>query len=85
MLDIANYTLDNWGLDQAVRYTNRLYDDFDLLAGQPSLGRACESLAPGLRRFEVDKHVVFYLPAPAGILVVRIFHQSVLPMPHYFR
>ena len=32
-----------------------------------------------MRRFEVGKYVIFYLPQPDGILVVRILHQQMIP------
>jgi hypothetical protein len=37
---------------------------------------------PGLRRLEHGKHVVFYRPKRAGIVVSRILHQGMLPDRH---
>jgi toxin ParE1/3/4 len=80
---IVAYTIDTWGTDQADQYLAQLENGFDLLAGNPSLGRSCDVLHAGLRRFEVESHVVFYLTEPDGILVVRVLHRSMLPARHF--
>ena len=56
-----------------------------LLAAGLELGRHCDRLAPGLRRFEAGKHVIFYLQEPDRIVVVRILHQQALPTPASFK
>jgi toxin ParE1/3/4 len=76
---IADYTIRNWGTNQADEYLARIEDGLNLLARNPSVGRICDALQPGLHRFELEKHVVFYLCEPDGILVVRILHQSMVP------
>ena len=77
--DILLYTRESWGDDQAERYLAILLDGLDLLAQRPGIGRMCAQLIPGLRRFEVGKHVIFYKPDSHGILVSRILHQNRLP------
>lgn len=76
---IGSYTLKIWGKTQATRYIEDLHECCQLLAGNPLLGRPCDPLGLGLRRHEIGKHVIFYLPQPDGILVVRILHQQMLP------
>jgi toxin ParE1/3/4 len=44
----------------------------------------CDSLSSGLRRFNVEKHVVFYLQRTDGILIVRVLHQRMLPLQSRF-
>jgi len=55
-----------------------------MLAANPALGRACDWIRPGLRRFEKGRHVLFYRQEENGILVSRILHQSMLPEHHAF-
>ncbi len=81
---IANYTLQVWGEEQMWKYTRDLIKCCGLLAAEPEMGRHCDSLAPGLRRFEVGKHVIFYLREPDKIAVVRILHQQTLPTSKSF-
>ena len=83
---ISDYTQTMWGERQVLRYMATMQERLELLARSPHMGRPCNSLAPGLglRRFEVEKHVVFYMEQTPGILVVRVLHESVLPVPKYF-
>ncbi len=77
---IAAYTTSTWGWRQTDQYLAKLEDGFDLLARNPSIGRSCNSLRAGLRRFEIGSHVVFYLPEADCVLVVRVLHQRMLPI-----
>jgi len=80
MLSIGSYTLHTWGEAQATRYIDELGACCQMLADNPSVGRTCDDVRPGLRRMEHGKHVVFYrLRQRNGILVVRILHQRMLP------
>jgi toxin ParE1/3/4 len=76
---IADYTVAEWGWRQADQYLAKLETGFELLAQNPSIGRACDSIRKNLRRFEIGKHVVFYLEEPGGILVVRVLHERMMP------
>ncbi|MGD0832509.1 MAG: type II toxin-antitoxin system RelE/ParE family toxin [Terracidiphilus sp.] len=79
LFSIGAYTLQTWGAAQAKRYLASLEHCAKLLAGNPSLGRHCEWIRPGLRRFEKERHVFLYRLEGDGILVSRILHQSTLP------
>ena len=76
---IIAYTVQTWGWRQTDRYLSKLEDGFDLLARSPSVGRPCDSIKAGLRRFEIGRHVIFYLPEPDGILIVRVLHERMTP------
>lgn len=76
---IAAYTTAEWGWRQADQYLAKFEDGFDLLATNPSIGRACDSIRTGLPRFEIGHHVVFYLIRPDGILIVRVLHERMMP------
>ena len=76
---IVNYLKNTWGWRQTDQYLAKLEDGFDLLAHNPSIGRLCDSILTDLRRFEIGRHVVFYLPEPDGVLIVRVLHQQMLP------
>jgi toxin ParE1/3/4 len=81
--DIGDHSVRNWGPAQAARYLGELEICCQSLANNPSLGRICEYLRLGLRRFEYGMHVVFYLENRGGILIARIVHQSMLPEKHF--
>ena len=82
LLSIGAYTLRTWGEDQAIRYIDDLEACCQMLADNPTLGRACDEVRPGLRRMECGQHVVFYREDAEGILVSRILHQRMLPERH---
>lgn len=44
----------------------------DMPAHNPKAGRARPELAPSLRSFPAGNYIVFYLPIPNGIEVVRV-------------
>jgi toxin ParE1/3/4 len=73
--DIADFTIQNFGIEQARFYRDGFNNCFEILAENPQLGRSAADLAPNLRRYEHQAHVVFYLPEDTGILIVRILHQ----------
>jgi len=76
---IIRYTMKTWGRAQTVKYRQGLQDCFQLLADNPSIGRACDSIHHGSRRFEHGKHLVFYLPQEDEVLIVRVLHQQMIP------
>ncbi len=47
-----------------------------LLASMPEMGRLRPELAADLRSWAVGEYVIFYQPAPDGIMVVRVLHGS---------
>lgn len=68
-----------WGALQTDRYLDQLEASFQILAEHPLIGRSCETIQAGLRRFEVGRHVVFYRTERSGIRVERILHQQMIP------
>ncbi|MBL8496487.1 type II toxin-antitoxin system RelE/ParE family toxin [Nitrosomonas sp. JL21] len=73
--DIADFTIQSFGIEQARFYRDGLNNCFDILADNPQLGQSATELAPSLKRFEYQSHVVFYKSQGADILIVRILHQ----------
>lgn len=73
---IYEYTILNFGLEQARAYLSGLHERFETLADHPMRGRSAGEFAPGLRRLEYQSHVVFYLPKDKGVRIVRVLHQS---------
>jgi toxin ParE1/3/4 len=52
----------------------RIEDVFYMLAQNPMAGRARNDLGLKLRSFPVGSYVVFYVPVPDGIEVVRVMN-----------
>jgi toxin ParE1/3/4 len=51
---------------------DRIKRTFDMLAETPFAGRARPDWAKGLRSFPVGNYLIFYIPVPDGIEVVRV-------------
>jgi toxin ParE1/3/4 len=73
---IYEYTILEFGLEQARKYLIGLHKRFEMLAAQPELGRSAAELAPDLRRSEYQSHVVFYAPKAGGVRIIRVLHES---------
>jgi toxin ParE1/3/4 len=57
LLEIATYTLNTWGEDQAAEYIDGMEEICQRLAENTHMGRACDHIRPGLRRIESGLHV----------------------------
>jgi len=51
---------------------NRIGTVFEMLVQNPLAGRVRAELMPGLRSFPVGNYVIFYVPLPDGIEVLRV-------------
>ena len=81
--EIAEFTIERFGIEQARRYRDGLKTCFDQLAYNPVLGRRVEQLMSGLQRFEHQSHVVFYISEPENIFIIRVLHSS-SDVPRHF-
>ncbi len=73
---IWNYTVKQWGVEQAERYIDILFACFDDLATNPELGRKRDDVMPDYRSFPQGRHVVFYIIESANIEIIGIVHQN---------
>lgn len=85
LVEIAEYTIREFGIEQARHYRDALEVCFSTLADNPLMGHSAEQFAPQLRRFEHESHIVFYMPEDVGVLVVRILHERLDVDHHLFR
>ena len=76
------YTLEEWGLAQANRYTDELVAGFEQLAEHPHHGTAVDHIRQGYRRGRVGRHAVYYRVTEYGVAVIRVLHDRMLPIRH---
>lgn len=74
--EIADYTIAEFGIEQARRYRDLLDACFTSLRERPRLGASAGEVAPGLRRIRQQAHVIFYRWNAEEILIVRVLHYS---------
>jgi toxin ParE1/3/4 len=73
---IWDFTHNRWGVDQAEEYLRELQRAIDRAAANPRIGRACDEIRPGYRKFAAGSHTLFYRVTAEGVIdVVRVLHQ----------
>ena len=71
LIEIWNFIADD-NETAADRMLNRIDEVLRMLRDRPLAGRERPELAQGLRSFPVASYVLFYLPLPNGIELVRV-------------
>ena len=73
---IWDYTVDNWGVDQAERYVRGIREACEVLANGHRQGRAVDEIRAGYLKLAVGSHFLFYrITGDGQIDVVRILHR----------
>lgn len=80
--EIYEYSILNFGLQQARDYLNGLHRCFSTLADNPRLGRDYSHVKDEVRRFEYVSHSVYYQITSDGILALRVLHINMDPGQH---
>ena len=80
--EIARESIKRWGWERAETYVADLHRAFDLLSTFPELGRNIGHVRPGYRRLERGSHVIFYMRADGGVLIVRLLHRRMESRKH---
>ena len=74
---IARFTEKRWGRSQRNIYLKQFDDAFQALADNPSIGKACDFIKSGYRKFPQGSHVIFYKPgAHNNVDIIRILHKN---------
>lgn len=75
--DIALFTSRRWGREQRNIYVKQFDESFWLLAENPDIGKACDDIREGYRKFPQGSHVILYQQIGSqNILIIRILHKS---------
>ena len=63
-----------FGVAQAERYQNGLFDTFRMLAANPRMARERPAFEPPVRLHPYRAHMIVYIEDGAAILIVRVLH-----------
>ncbi|MUK48266.1 type II toxin-antitoxin system RelE/ParE family toxin [Aliivibrio fischeri] len=75
--DVATFTARRWGKEQRNIYLKQFDDSFWLLAENPDIGKGCDEIRNGYRKFPQGSHVIFYKQTGSQqIQIIRILHKS---------
>jgi toxin ParE1/3/4 len=77
--DIAHHTTREWGKAQCARYMGDLYDTCELLTEDAKLGRPCDAIYPGMQKYSVGRHVVYFYRSRKTLEIAGILHDRMLP------
>jgi toxin ParE1/3/4 len=73
--EIWDYRVEHWNVDQAEVYLRKIKAAIEAVADEPRLGRPCDDVRTGYRKYPAGSHLLFYRLTPDGIDIVRILHQ----------
>jgi toxin ParE1/3/4 len=73
---IAIFTQERWGIKQRNVYIKQLDDAFHVIARSPELGKSCNDIMPGYRKFPQGSHIIFYKDGSSKIEIIRILHKN---------
>ncbi len=72
LLDIWLYTFEQWDEVQADKYLDQLGEAFLLIAEHPVIGKACDGIRPGYRRYYAERHIIFYTLGNDTVHIIRV-------------
>ncbi len=75
LVGIAKFTQQHWGVEQRNKYLAQLDDTFHQLADNPGLGKTCDYIKHGYRKFPIASHVIYYRTHSNQIKIVRVLHK----------
>ncbi|MBN1958352.1 MAG: type II toxin-antitoxin system RelE/ParE family toxin [Desulfuromonadales bacterium] len=73
--DIWDYTLAEWGIDQAEKSVRELWAAMQDQVLHPATSVDISDVRKGYRKIRSGSHVIFFKLTDDGIDVVRILHQ----------
>ena len=82
LVQISQYTLDNFGERQKKRYLKILRDRMRAAAKKPEKGKQRGDIKPGYYSLQAEKHHIYYRIRDSHIEIIDVLHQSMEPKIH---
>jgi len=74
---IAKFSEQRWGYSQRTIYIKQFDDSFHMLSETPSVGKDCNYIKRGYRKFPQGSRIIFYRElSNETIQIVRILHNK---------
>jgi len=74
---IFEYTYQSYGILQAEKYQDELFEGMLLIARNPEMGSIYYFKEGNYRKLNLNRHIVFYRNTENECVVVRILHERV--------
>lgn len=71
---IAEYTINQFGVEQAIVYRDGLMRTFEFLAEFPMMARERTEIKPPVRAHPYKSHLIVYILDDQGVLILGIRH-----------
>ena len=73
---IGRYTQKIWGVNQRNTYLTEIDRAFHDISNNPNIGRNCDYIRSGYRKYKVGKHYIFYREVSIEeVEIVRVLHE----------
>lgn len=82
LIGIWLYSFEQWGPAQADHYLDAIGTALLLLAENPLMGSACDTIRPGYRHFLVREHDLYYRIEGNELYLVRVLAKDMLVERH---
>jgi toxin ParE1/3/4 len=76
LIDIWLYSYTEWGESLADDYLDQLNTGICNLLANPEIGIDCNYVREGYRRFQINKHLIFYRIRNTEIEIIRVLHET---------
>ena len=84
LADIAAYTRDTWGVQQAIRYSGLLDNCFEDIAANHAVSKLYNRKFPNIRMCRCERHRIFFV-RPEQLkkaIIIAILHERMNFMTH---
>jgi toxin ParE1/3/4 len=78
---LYRFGIDTFGLEQADRYLDGLFERFDRIAEQPLLYQAVDHIRPGYRRSSFGGHAIYYRMMGDNPEIMRVLGREKAAFP----
>lgn len=75
--EILVYTSETWGLEKASEYVSKFFQCFNKLLENNYLGTTADYVHVNVRKFNVEKHVIFYSIESEYIVILRVLNTNI--------
>ena len=73
---IGRYIQKIWGVNQRNTYLTEIDRAFHDISNNPNIGRNCDYIRSGYRKYKVGKHYIFYREVSIEeVEIVRVLHE----------
>ncbi len=69
-------------MDQADRYVDQFTEAFEVLAATPRIGPTCDHIQRGVRRWPMERHMIYFRIMRDGVAIIRILHDRMEARRH---